>query len=72
MKSDDPPRQPPTKSPPPQSAPASDPATPPRPLTIDDVPRLGSGTGIAVGCFVVVVVAVALFWLVRGWLLHVD
>jgi hypothetical protein len=44
----------------------------PRPLTIDDVPRLGSGTGIAVGCAVFVVVAVALFWLVRGWLLHLD
>jgi hypothetical protein len=71
MKPDDQEPQPPPESPPPQSAPASDPA-PPRRLTIDDVPRLGSGTGIAVGCFVVVVIAIALFWAVRGWLLHVD
>jgi hypothetical protein len=42
---------------------------PDRPLTIDDVPRLGSGTGIAVGCGLVVVAAIVLFWLVRGWLL---
>jgi hypothetical protein len=42
----------------------------PRPLTIDDVPRLGSGAGIAVGCTVFVVGAIALFWLVRGWFLH--
>lgn len=42
---------------------------PDRPLTIDDVPRLGSGTGIAIGCGVVVLVAVVLFWLVRGWLM---
>ena len=40
-----------------------------RPLTIDDVPRLGSGTGIAIGCGIVVVVAIAIFWLVRAWLL---
>jgi hypothetical protein len=43
---------------------------PDRPLTIDDVPRLGSGAGIAIGCGIVVVVAIALFWLVRGWLMH--
>jgi hypothetical protein len=43
--------------------------TPDRPLTIDDVPRLGSGTGIAIGCGIVVVAAIALFWLVRVWLL---
>jgi hypothetical protein len=43
---------------------------PDRPLTIDDVPRLGSGTGIAIGCGLVVLAAVAVFWLVRGWLLH--
>jgi hypothetical protein len=49
----------------------SDPVTP-RPLTIDDVPRLGSGTGIAVGCAIVVVVAGLLFWLVRGWFLHAN
>ena len=50
---------------------SSDPSPPPdRPLTIDDVPRLGSGAGIAIGCGLLVVVAVALFWLVRGWLLH--
>ena len=42
---------------------------PDRPLTIDDVPRLGSGTGIAIGCGIVVVAAIALFWLVRVWLL---
>jgi hypothetical protein len=53
--------------------PKHDPDAPPpsedpgRPLTIDDVPRLGSGTGIAVGCAVIVVLAVAAFWLVRGW-----
>jgi hypothetical protein len=41
-----------------------------RPLTIDDVPRLGSGTGIAIGCTVVVAGAIALFWLVRGLFLH--
>ncbi len=42
---------------------------PNRPLTIDDVPRLGSGTGIAVGCGVAVLVAIVAFWIVRGWLL---
>jgi hypothetical protein len=42
---------------------------PDRPLTIDDVPRLGSGTGIAIGCGIVVVAAIALFWFVRAWLL---
>jgi hypothetical protein len=51
------------------SPPSEDPATP-RPLTIDDVPRLGSGTGIAVGCVIVVIAAILLFWLVRGWVLH--
>jgi hypothetical protein len=70
MTSEEPPNYPP-QSPPPRSAPSSDPATP-RPLTIDDVPRLGSGTGIAVGCAVVVVIAIALFWVVRGWLLHLG
>lgn len=44
--------------------------TPDRPLTIDDVPRLGSGAGIAIGCGFLVVVAVAVFWLVRGWLMQ--
>ena len=46
--------------------------TPPpdRPLTIDDVPRLGSGAGIAIGCGVLVLAAIVMFWLVRGWLLH--
>jgi hypothetical protein len=48
----------------------SDPPLPDRPLTIDDVPRLGSGTGIAIGCGLVVLAAIAVFWLVRGWLLH--
>ena len=43
---------------------------PDRPLTIDDVPRLGSGTGIAIGCGVLVVAAIAVFWLVRVWLLQ--
>jgi hypothetical protein len=46
--------------------------SPGRPLTIDDVPRLGSGTGIAIGCGVAVLVAVVLFWLVRGWLLRLP
>jgi len=46
------------------------PETPDRPLTIDDVPRLGSGSGIAIGCGLVVAIAIGLFWLVRGWLLH--
>lgn len=44
--------------------------TPDRPLTIDDVPRLGSGAGIAIGCGMLVIAAIALFWLVRGWLMH--
>ncbi len=68
MTSDEPPSNHPPQSPPPRSAPPSDPVTP-RPLTIDDVPRLGSGTGIAVGCAIVVVVAVLLFWIVRGWVM---
>jgi len=42
---------------------------PDRPLTIDDVPRLGSGTGIAIGCGLVVAAAIAIFWVVRAWLL---
>jgi len=46
------------------------PAEPPRRLTIDDVPRLGSGGGFAIGCTTLVVVALAVFWLVRGWLLR--
>jgi hypothetical protein len=45
------------------------PETPDRPLTIDDVPRLGSGSGIAIGCGLLVAVAVGLFWVVRVWLL---
>jgi hypothetical protein len=45
---------------------------PRRPLTIDDVPRLGSGTGVAVGCAVVVIAAILLFWLVRGWLMRAN
>jgi hypothetical protein len=48
----------------------SDASPPDRPLTIDDVPRLGSGAGIAIGCGVLVLVAIALFWMVRGWLMH--
>jgi hypothetical protein len=39
---------------------------PGRPLTIDDVPRLGSGTGIAIGCAVIVIAAIVAFWLIRG------
>jgi hypothetical protein len=45
------------------------PETPDRPLTIDDVPRLGSGSGIAIGCGLLVAVAIGLFWVVRVWLL---
>jgi hypothetical protein len=52
-----------------KSPPPSEPE-PSRPLTIDDVPRLGSGSGIAIGCAVIVVAAIVLFWLVRGWWLH--
>jgi hypothetical protein len=48
----------------------SEESPPDRPLTIDDVPRLGSGAGIAIGCGIVVIVAIALFWVVRAWLLH--
>jgi len=66
MATDDPGPKDPGKS---SSAPPSDPVTP-RPLTIDDVPRLGSGAGIAVGCSVAVAVMVVLFWLVRGWFFH--
>jgi hypothetical protein len=44
--------------------------TPDRPLTIDDVPRLGYGTGIAIGCGIVVALAIAAFWLLRGWILR--
>ncbi len=58
-----------SQSPPPKSPPPSDPLTP-RPLTIDDVPRLGSGTGIAIGCTAFVVGAIVIFWLVRGFFLH--
>jgi hypothetical protein len=42
---------------------------PSRPLTIDDVPRLGSGTGIAIGCVSIVAAAILVFWLIRGWLM---
>ena len=59
----------PKENPAPKSAPPSDPLTP-RPLTIDDVPRLGSGGGVAIGCAVIVLVATLLFWLVRGWWMH--
>jgi len=45
------------------------PADPGRPLTIDDVPRLGSGTGIAIGCALVVAAAILAFWLIRGFLM---
>jgi hypothetical protein len=31
---------------------------------------LGSGTGIAIGCGILVLAAIALFWLLRVWLLH--
>jgi hypothetical protein len=44
--------------------------TPDRPLTIDDVPRLGSGSGIAIGCGLLVALAIGAFWFVRGWFLH--
>jgi hypothetical protein len=52
----------------PDSPPESEPE--PRKLTIDDVERLGNGTGVAIGCAVFVAVAIVLFWLVRGFLLH--
>jgi len=42
---------------------------PSRPLTIDDVPRLGSGSGIAIGCVSIVAAAILVFWLIRGWLM---
>jgi len=45
---------------------------PPRRLTIDDVPRLGSGAGFAIGCSALVVLALAIFWHVRGWLLRLP
>jgi hypothetical protein len=64
-----PPPNSPLQSRPPQPPPPSDPATP-HPLTIDDVPRRGSGTGVAVGCAVLVLAAIAMFWLVRGWMMH--
>jgi hypothetical protein len=48
------------------------PSEPSRRLTIDDVPRLGSGAGFAIGCSTLVVLALALFWLVRGWLLRLP
>jgi hypothetical protein len=48
----------------------SDAPPPDRPLTIDDVPRLGSGAGIAIGCGGLVIAAIVLFWLLRGWLMH--
>jgi hypothetical protein len=50
--------------------PNEDAPPPDRPLTIDDVPRLGSGAGIAIGCGVLVILAIVAFWVVRGWLLH--
>jgi hypothetical protein len=50
--------------------PNEDAPPPDRPLTIDDVPRLGSGTGIAIGCGVIVILAIAAFWVLRGWLMH--
>jgi hypothetical protein len=43
---------------------------PGRPLTIDDVPRLGSGTGIAIGCAAIVIAAIVAFWLIRGIAMH--
>jgi hypothetical protein len=43
---------------------------PSRPLTIDDVPRLGSGTGIAIGCAAIVAAAILVFWLIRGLFMH--
>ena len=46
------------------------PEDPSRPLTIDDVPRLGNGAGIAIGCALVVVAAIVAFWLVRGLFMH--
>ena len=49
---------------------ADPPEDPSRPLTIDDVPRLGSGAGIAIGCALIVVAAIVAFWLVRGLVMH--
>src|SRR5260221_11254436 len=54
---------------PPSTPPTRPPSSDPRPLTIDDVPRLGSGSGIAIGCAVAGVLAVVVFWFVRGWFL---
>lgn len=35
----------------------------------DDVRNLGSGSAVGISCLVVVLVAVALFWMVRGCLM---
>jgi hypothetical protein len=35
----------------------------------DDVRNLGSGSAVGISCLVVVLAAVAVFWIVRGWLL---
>ena len=53
----------------PDAAPPSDDPASQRPLTIYDVPRLGSGTGIAVGCVSIVAAALVAFWLIRGWMM---
>jgi hypothetical protein len=58
-----------SKAPPGENGEQTESGEPSRRLTIDDVPRLGSGAGIAIGCGAAVILAVALFWLVRGWLL---
>jgi len=49
---------------------ADPPEGPSRPLTIDDVPRLGNGAGVAIGCALIVVAAIVAFWLVRGLFMH--
>jgi len=56
--------------PPPDGGPEDATEGPKRRLTIDDVPRLGSGAGIAVGCGALVLLAIVVFWIVRGWLLR--
>jgi hypothetical protein len=36
----------------------------------DDVRNLGSGSAVGISCLVVVLLLVALFWGIRGWLLR--
>jgi hypothetical protein len=58
-----------SKAPPEEDGEQAASGEPSRRLTIDDVPRLGSGAGIAIGCGAAVILAGMLFWMVRGWLL---